>query len=109
MSNRKTVPPDEPERMRAELGLDPSDLSEAIGYTRGAYAQMLQRHEVSETAALAIECLVRRQPPPDAKRCRMVLLCMTGNGRIAAHDVGELQELLLRGDRYLLLPVPADE
>jgi hypothetical protein len=68
------IPVAEVEPLRAELGLDPQEFSLVLGYSRGAYAEMLRDGRARPVVLLAAEALARRhrEAEPDDELRRVL-------------------------------------
>ncbi len=100
MANKAAV-----ESIRKRLGLDLAPFSLAIGYGESAYGDMLRSDKIPETAGMAAECLVRRQSPGALAEVTYLTRIVRGIPQITMLD-GDLREMTLDGERFLLIPKP---
>ena len=101
MANKAAV-----ETIRKRLGLSMAEFSTAIGYAPSAYGDMVRLDKITETAALAAECLSRRQAPGAQAELVYLTRIVRGVPVITLLDA-EVRTMILDGERFLL--IPADE
>lgn len=91
------------EAMRKKLELTEYTFSEALGYERTSYKEMLRRADIPRVVQLAAEALVRRQARSTGDQ---LLLMRITRGIASVQTIEEAQTLLLNGTRYLLVEQP---
>src|SRR5688572_5629783 len=98
MANKAAV-----ESIRKRLGLNLAEFSEALGFGQSAYADMLRTDRITETAALAAECLSRRQSPGAASEVMFMVRIVRGVPVITLLD-GDVRRMSLDGEDFILIP-----
>jgi hypothetical protein len=98
MANKAAV-----ESIRKRLGLNLAEFSEALGFGQSAYADMLRTDRITETAALAAECLSRRQSPGAASEVMFMVRIVRGVPVITLLD-GDVRRMTLDGETFILIP-----
>lgn len=88
------------EAMRKKLELTEYAFSEALGYERTSYKEMLRRKDIPRVVQLAAEALVRRQARSTGDQ---LLLLRITRGVVSVQPIEEAQTLMLNGVRYLLV------
>lgn len=101
---RQMVPIGSTETIRNRLGLTESTFSEALGYSVGAYSDAKREGQIVKTAALAAECLMRRQQA-SGETADEVFVLRVIRGAPTATRIAELRRLTLDDVEYFLVPV----
>jgi hypothetical protein len=90
------------ETIRKRLDLSQAEFSEALGFGASSYGDMLRRGEITQTAALAAEALMRRQAPGTNDELCFVVRIVKGVPLVTL--VEEAQTIVLNDQRFLLVP-----
>ncbi len=91
------------ESIRKRLGQTMAQFSESLGYGQSAYADMVRNNTITETAALAAECLSRRFAPSAQDEVMFFTRIVRGLPVITVLD-GDVRTMTLDGERFLLIP-----
>ncbi len=95
----KTVAVAPVESMRNRLEMTPRELSVVLGYSPEAYPLWIKTGRIPETAALAAECLVRRQAASDT-----VFFIRVVKGVPKVTMVEDVTKVTRNGKTYLEIP-----
>lgn len=101
---RNMVPIGPTETIRKRLDLSGEAFGEAIGYARSAYYTFTKDGQLPKTAALAAECLQRRQQA-SGEAADEVFILRVIKGAPTAVRVSELRRMKLDDIEYFLVPV----
>jgi len=91
------------ETIRKRLDRTMEQFSEDLGFGKSAYSQAVRDKRITQTVALAAEALMRRQAPSAADELIWLTRIVRGIPQITMLD-GNLREMTLDGQQYLLLP-----
>lgn len=95
--NRSNINP--LESCRNRLGLSYTEFSLALGYSENSYSTWVRDGEAPAVAALAAECLVRRQAP----NAEQAYLTRYIKGTLVSTPIDASRKLTLDGKTYILV------
>ena len=96
----RTAPTANVEAVRKRLQLSEREFSEALGYSPGAYPEMLKTNKVTAVTGLAAEALLRRQAPQST----LTFLVTVVKGVPQVTMVEGAEEATIAGRTYLMIP-----
>lgn len=91
------------ETIRNRLGLNHENFSEALGLHPSTYGGYVTKGDITKTAALAAEALMRRQQASGEIADEVFVLRII-KGVPTVFRIGELRRMTLDGTEYFLLP-----
>ena len=91
------------ETIRHRLDMSMEKFGEAIGFGSGSYAGMVKSGKITVTAALAAECLMRRQAPTGESADQLYIL-RSIKGTMVCLTIENTRSITLDGEAYFLVP-----
>lgn len=100
--SRITVPIGPTETIRNRLQMTKQEFSRALGFSDNAYNDMSASGEITKTAALAAEALMRRQAATSEDEVRFLVRVSRGVPHVTPLEGAST--MTLDGRRFLLIP-----
>lgn len=106
IKHRAMVPIGPTETIRHRLQMNEAAFGIALGYSAGAYSELLRKGQLTKTTALAAEALMRRQASSGEVADEVYVLRVV-KGAPTTTRVENLKQMTLDGVEYLLVPAKA--